>query len=212
MTKKFVYAVYDSIGQGDRAVEALKEAGIPGSSLALVADDQVLGQSSYFVSDIDSQEVAADQQISFFGHSGKFLHSSVVPAGQAAQEANAQPVEDPASKLSNVDLSTYQEELDAGKVLVVVDSNYEAEALAVNSQILSASPATPANQPAKPNLQGSEAQDTTLEVNKEHNKLTTSGREEAADFYREEANKDLQDAGLDPNVQGSGTNFNDNEL
>lgn len=46
MSNHFVYAVFDTLAQGRRAMEALIQAGVPVSAISLLADDASLEGSN----------------------------------------------------------------------------------------------------------------------------------------------------------------------
>lgn len=73
------------------------------------------------------------------------LASDIKPAGQVSQEPG----------LADVDLSRYQEDIDAGKVLVVVESFYEGQALQVSvNDIKNSIPGGPSGSSQHNSLEG----------------------------------------------------------
>lgn len=118
MNELFVYAVYNRIEEANKAVENLTNAGIPASAIALYANDDIVEAAHQTIASVELKELDEVEHKSFWNRITDFF-------GGHDEEQDEFPV----------DFSGYQDEIDDGKILVVVDKTYEGEALAVDTNV-----------------------------------------------------------------------------
>lgn len=118
MNEKFVFAVYESIEEANKAVQNLTNAGIPASAITLYADDDVIEEAgnTETIKDIESYEESDSR--TFWNRLTDFF---------SGREEHGEAFD--------IDFSAYEDEIEDDKILVVLDKTYEGQSLAVDTKV-----------------------------------------------------------------------------
>ncbi len=145
MVEKFVFRVVPSFNEAKEVVNQLTINGVPSTAIQIVANQQVAetlqnANSMTSVEILDEEEMHEKEQVSHQNNADSSLESGgVIPTPAITHEGlNATDGIVPMvinqgdiqkSNLEDGIVDAYQADIDNGNILVVVDTEYEAEAL-----------------------------------------------------------------------------------
>lgn len=130
MEQQFVYGVYDSVIEAQAAYEKIFNAGIPQSGVQLIAKDEIVENSQHAaIEPVEKSLIdkSGDQIVDRPEPTWLESFTSLFVAdGQVDGSLN--------NRENQIDLSSYQAEIDEGKILLLVNQSYEGDVLRIDRQ------------------------------------------------------------------------------
>lgn len=117
---KFVLGTYEKVTEATQVFSRLVEQGIPKNSISIVANEDVLEE----INETTHEEIKTEEPTKTTPDSGFVLGrvENLLSLNRTETEPG----------YGDIDFSAYQSDIDDGKILILVEESFEAEALRIS--------------------------------------------------------------------------------